>query len=156
MPLLATLLLAQVEAPPPDFGSWLANLAYLSVTAASIVGGLAAWKSYRAKEPETPQPLIVRGADQWATHQQLTEVHGRIKRERGEIDAAIAAVRAEYRDTSQRIDAELVAVRQQLAANDKAGEARAEKLHNRINAVLETSAEMRGELRAVLAKTPRT
>lgn len=148
---LAMLLLAQADAPPPDFGPWLANLTYLAVTGAAIVGGLAAWRSYREPRAETPQPFTVKPADQFATQQQLTEVHGRIKRERAEIDAAINNVRAEYRETSQRIDAELLALRHQLAANNEAGEARAEKLHHRINAVLEASAEMRGELKSVLA-----
>lgn len=149
--MLTALLLAQADAPPADFGPWLANFMYVVLSVVGILAGLAYVKQLREKPAETPQPLIVRGADQWATQQQLTEVHGRIKRERGEIDAAIAAVRAEYRDTSQRIDAELGALREQLAANNDAGEHRAEKLHNRINAVLEASAEMRGELRSFLA-----
>lgn len=148
---LAVLLLAQADAPPPDFGPWLANLMYLALTGAAIVGGLAAWKSYREPRAETPQPFTVRQAEEFATKAQLTEVHGRIKRERAEIDAAINNVRAEYRETSQRIDAELAALREQLAENNAAGEARAEKLHDRINAVLESSAEMRGELKSFIA-----
>jgi hypothetical protein len=154
MPSLA-LLLAQADAPPADIGSWLANAAYLALLAASILGGLVALKNLREKPSETPQPFTVKTAEQFATQQQLTEVHGRIKRERLEIDKAIADVRTEYRDTSERIDAELRALREQLAGNNEAGEARAEKLHNRINAVLEASAEMRGEMRSFIAAAKR-
>ena len=138
-------LLAQSAPPAEALKEWLIVFGFL------IGIGVGVKKLFFDKKAETPQPLVVKASDQWASKSELDQVHGRIKRERAEIDAAINNVRAEYRETSQRIDAELAALREQLAENNAAGEARAEKLHDRINAVLENSAEMRGELKSFIA-----
>lgn len=128
--MIPALLIAQAEAQPADFGPWLANLTYVAVTVAAIVGGLAAWKSYRAKDPETPQPFTVKQAEEFVTKAQLTEVHGRIGRERREIDAHFARIEAAQLAAGQRLDAELVAIRESIQESREAGEARVEKLRD--------------------------
>jgi len=105
--------------------------------------GLSLWKEHFR---ENPAP-----ADTYATLAQLKEAHGRIARERGEINAAIAKIEAAAVAANLRLDAELSALRDQLAANNTAGEDRAAKLHDRINAMLESTSELRGEVRHLLA-----
>lgn len=134
LPLLATLALAQADAPPPDFGPWLANLMYLALTGAAIMGGLAAWKSYRSKDPEaTPQPFMVKPVEELATKAQLTEVHGRIKRERQEIDAHFTRIEATHLASSQRIDNELLAIRDSIQESRDAGEQRVNGLRDKLD-----------------------
>lgn len=129
----ATLILAQADAPPPDFGPWLANLMYLALTGAAIMGGLAAWKSYRTKEAETPQPFMVKPVEELATKAQLTEVHGRIKRERQEIDAHFARIEATQLASAQRIDNELLAIRDSIQESRDAGEQRVNGLRDKLD-----------------------
>jgi len=135
--------LAQATPEPAALASFLEVFFYL---AGSIVALLVGWRQLYPKE--VPNPLTVRAHEEFATKAQLTEVHGRIKRERGELDAAIAAAEIRQRDANARLDAELTAMREQLASNNDNGNERAEKLHNRINTVLEAVSEIRGELRA--------
>ena len=140
---LLILPLAQAAPEPAAVASFLEVFFYL---AGSCVAILVGWRQLYPKE--VPSPLTVRAHEEFATKAQLTEVHGRIKRERGELDAAIAAGEARQSAALARVDAELHGVRAQLAANNEAGDDRAEKLHNRINVILESVSELRGELRS--------
>lgn len=131
-------LLAQIS---PDLAAptvqWLVGASAVAFLANQ---GLSLWKDHFR---ENPIP-----ADTYATLHQLKEAHGRIGRERAEINVAIAKIEAAQAAAAIRLDAELTALREQLASNNQAGDERAEKLHNRINTILEAVSEMRGELRA--------
>lgn len=130
MPLFASLLLAQADAPPPEIVSWLAVAMYLILSAGGVVALLGGVKYLREKKEETPSPLVVKAHDEWATKAQLTEVHGRIKRERAEIDAHFARVEAAAAEAARRIDGELHLIREEIQESREAGEARVEKLRD--------------------------
>jgi len=110
--------------------------------------GLSLWKDHFR---ESPIP-----ADTYATLAQLKEAHGRIGRERSEINTALAKIEAAQAAATIRLDAELCSLRDQLAQNNADGEARATKLHDRINAMLESTSELRGEVRSALAAATRS
>ncbi|MBC8009961.1 MAG: hypothetical protein H7067_07680 [Burkholderiales bacterium] len=103
---------------------------------------LTFWKEHMREKPIP--------GETYATLTQIKEVHGRIKRERDEINIALAKIEAAQAASAIRLDAELNAIREQLAANNEAGEERAAKLHDRINVMLESTSELRGEVRHAL------
>ena len=121
--------LAQVTTPEPTaVASFLEVFFYL---AGSVVALVVGWFSiFPRKQPETPQPFTVKQAEEFATKAQLTEVHGRIGRERREIDSHFARIEAAQLAAGQRLDAELVAIRESIQESREAGEARVEKLRD--------------------------
>jgi hypothetical protein len=145
-PALATLFLAQAADQPADFGPWLANLMYLALTVAAIIGGLAAWKSYRAKDPETPQPLVVQQHTEFVPRpdfdKAMREAHGRMNRERDEANAKIAAVAETAALVREKLDGELAAMSAKIDANNDAGREREGRINDRIDAVRDTVATM--------------
>ena len=102
-----------------------------------------------------PQPFTVQPHTEFVQKpdfdKAIREAHGRMNRERDDATARIAAVAASAAAVREHLDAELVAIREQLAGNNQAGEERATKLHDRINAMLESTSELRGEVRQALA-----
>ena len=101
---------------------------------------------------EIQQPLDVRKHNPCASADELTDVHGRLKRERGELDARIAEVKAEAASRmdklEKRLEDSITNLSAQLAGNDKASEARVGALHNRINDVLAAVSELKGRVAA--------
>jgi len=146
IPAALILPLAQADAPPADFGPWLANAMYLSLSVAGILGGLAAWKSYRAKEPETPQPLIVQQHAEFVQKpdfdKALREAHGRIARERTEVNAAIAAQADATAKLTEKLD-----------RNNAAGAERENRINGRIDDLRDTVSEMPGKIVSLLRQT---
>ena len=135
-----TPLLAQISA---DLASPLVQWLVGASAAAFLANqAISLWKDHFR---ESPIP-----ADTYATLAQLKEAHGRIGRERTEINACLAKIEAAQTTATLRLDAELAALREQLATNNTDGEARAAKLHDRINAMLESTSELRGEVRHLL------
>ncbi len=106
------LLLAQAEPPAAALAQWLSVLFYLGGFVATMIGAAVGIKSLRTKEAETPQPFEVRAHPGTATEQQIKEVHGRIARERLEINAAIEERRQETKAISVKLDAEIKDLRQ--------------------------------------------
>lgn len=68
----------------------------------------------------------------YASKDELHEVHGRIKRERAEINQAMAKIEAAALASNCRLDDELSAIREQIVDNNRAGEARMETLRTQI------------------------
>lgn len=60
----------------------------------------------------------------YASKDDLTQVHGRIKREREETDKAVARLEAEQRLLRGKLDEDLEGLRDQIAQNNKDGEQR--------------------------------
>jgi hypothetical protein len=100
-------ILAQVEPPPAVLAQWIQVLMYLGGFACTLIGGAVGVKMLRAKETATPQPFVVTAHQDSATQQQLKEVHGRIARERLEIDKAIEERRQETQAVNARLDREI-------------------------------------------------
>jgi hypothetical protein len=106
------LLLAQVPSATA-LASWLQVLMYLGGFVCTIIGGAVGIKMLRTPAaPGTPQPLVVQAHAKYATDEDLRQTHGRISREREEIDKAVEALRAEYRALSDKLDDELKDIRQ--------------------------------------------
>lgn len=87
--------------------------------------GLDLWKKHFR---ENPAP-----SDTYATKEQLREAHGRIGRERNEINVAIAKIEAAQAAASIRVDGELQAIRVQIEESRQAAEARVEKLRTALD-----------------------
>lgn len=138
--------LAQADAPRADFGPWLANAMYVILSAAGVVGGLAAWKSYREKPAETPQPLMVQQHAEFVQKpdfdKAMREAHGRIARERIEINAAISAQAAATADLADKID-----------RNNEAGSERESRINGRIDLLGDKVGEMPGKIVTLLRQT---
>ncbi|MBX3736728.1 MAG: hypothetical protein KF715_08570 [Candidatus Didemnitutus sp.] len=107
-------LLAEIQntTPPPDFSGWIANAFYVVGLITAVV------MLYRQIFPAkiSPQPLEVRENHATASRKEIDELHGRIKRERLEVDAAIRELKeadiritlkleTEIKDMNDRIDA---------------------------------------------------
>ncbi|MFA6289928.1 MAG: hypothetical protein WC661_21300 [Opitutaceae bacterium] len=126
--------LAQVTADPSAqaIKDWLGVALYILGVIAAVLVVLVYWKQLREKPSETPQPFEVKQHQSWATLAQLEtvkhEAHGRIGRERKEIDAAAVVLEARFTATVERLE-------DQIKANNQAGEDRYELLHGHINAM---------------------
>lgn len=94
------LLLATAEPSASELASFLRVSFYLIGLVAAV---FVIWRQAR---PQTiaPQPLAVVAHDKVATAEQLKEVHGRIKREREEINGQLAAHTAELREIRDKLD----------------------------------------------------
>ena len=103
------------------------------------------WKEHMR---EAPAP-----ADTYATKKELHEAHGRISRERKELDAAIAKAELTQKEASQRLDAELGAIRETLEANNDAGAAREQRINGRIDDLRDVVGDMPGRVVELLSKT---
>lgn len=103
------LLLAEVAATPTpeSLKAWLEVFAYLcGIIAAAAV----AWSYLTQRGTKTEllgQPIDVRQHAGTVTREELKQVHGRIERERRDIDASIAAVAAAAEKRADRTDAKL-------------------------------------------------
>ena len=82
------------------------------------------------KEHIREKPLA---SETYATKAQMTEAHGRISRERKEIDQALTVLREEDKVLRQKLDDEIAEIGEQIKANGQAGEERVIKLHDRLN-----------------------
>lgn len=105
-------LLAQVEPSPAALAEWLRVLMFLGGFICTLIGGAVGIQTLRRKERPTPQPFEVRAHPGTATEQQLKEVHGRIARERAELNAAIEERRQEAKAINQKLDQEIKDLRQ--------------------------------------------
>lgn len=120
-------LLAETPAPTPDaLATWLQVLFWL-------VGGLAgATVIYRNLKGSTPQPLEVKAHNTAATHEDVDQLHGRIKRERVEIEARLDALQAEDLRLREKLDEDIA------------------DLHDRINNVPERTIKLLRETKGLI------
>lgn len=112
--------LAQIEALPPalDIAAVLGVVAFL----------LLIYNQFKAAFGVNP-PLH----KSYASKDDLTQVHGRIKRERDEINIAIAKIEAAAAAAAHRVDGELHAIRDSIDAVGTAGEARVQRLEDKLD-----------------------
>lgn len=144
-----TSLLAQTT-PPAGLSSFIEVVAYLAVTISAVI---VAWKQLTGKSEETritPQPLEVKPHARLAKWEELetvkNEAHGRISRERKEIEAAIARVELQNRELGERIDRDLQGIRDSIQANHEAAEKRVERINGRIDALVDEVAQVPAEV----------
>lgn len=113
-------LLAEIAANPSagEIKSWLEVLAWLSGIAVAIA---AAWRLVTRPRTQLEQPIEVRAHAGVVTKQMYDETHGRIGRERREVDAEIKRV-------------------------EETAERRTEKLEDKIDENTKLTAQMSGQL----------
>jgi hypothetical protein len=80
-------------------------------------------------EPKSNPPLHER----FASREELRQAHGRMNREREEAAARFARIEAEAAAAGQRTDAELHAIRESIEESAAAGEARVERLREKMD-----------------------
>jgi len=148
------LLLAQVEAPPSDFSGWLANGAYGVGLLGAVLWCWTLIRDLRTKKEETPQPFVV--AEHSAPvskpdfDKAIKEAHGRMNREKAERDAEVAAMKAATDGLRDKVDREVDAMRDLVTESTTAGEARANRIHDRIDTVSKQVADMPREIVGLL------
>jgi flagellar biosynthesis/type III secretory pathway M-ring protein FliF/YscJ len=89
---------------------WLVVAAFLASIIANIV--LVAQRSKTQKREIGPSPLLVQEQETYATRKQIDEAHGRMSRERKEIDLLIAQLREEDTRLRQKLEEEIKDLRQ--------------------------------------------
>lgn len=127
------ILLAQSAPDAAALKSFLEVFFYLAGSATALLVG---WKKLKEKPAaELPSPLVVKGHVDFATREELRQAHGRMNREKAESDARFARIEADATAAAEHLDTVVEGLRDQLASNNTAGEARVVALHNRINAI---------------------
>lgn len=69
----------------------------------------------------------------YASKEELVQVHGRIKREREEINLALAKIEASAAAAALRVDGELRSIRESIDEGQQAGEARVQRLEDKLD-----------------------
>jgi hypothetical protein len=72
-------------------------------------------------------------SDTYATKKEMAEAHGRMSRERKDIDSALDLLRAEDRSLRAKLEFEIADIGEKIIENGRAGEARVVKLHDRLD-----------------------
>ena len=147
-------LIAQVEAPPSDFSGWLANAAYGVGLLGAVLWCWTLIRDLRAKKEETPQPFVV--AEHSAPvakpdfDKAIKEAHGRMNREKVERDAELLAMRDATDALREKVEKEVDAMRRLVEAREASGEARANRINDRIDVLSKAVAEMPDRLFALI------
>lgn len=102
-----TPVIAQIA--PEQLKPWLEVFFWLVGSVGALLGCALAWKQlFGAKEKVSlDQPLEVKAHNAFATKEDYDNTHGRISRERREIDAKIARLEAEDARLRESLDAEI-------------------------------------------------
>lgn len=129
---------AQVMPAPEALSSWMQVAMYCIFSASGVVGLLVGIKMLRAKSG-LPQPLTIKGEARFATAEDITQVHGRIAREREEVNKQINQQAAQIQRLEDNLEESIESLRKEIKG-DVLG------VHNRINEVLAAVSEVRGRL----------
>lgn len=78
-------------------------------------------------------------AEEFVTKQEMKQAHGRIERERKEVNDEIAKVRQDMRDSNDKLGDALRDLRLEIKQDNKG-------VHDRINEILEAVSELRGRV----------
>lgn len=125
-----SLLLAQVA--PTGVSAWLESFFWL-------VGGIGGLIFLYRQARGLPQPMQVQAAHGVATQQDVKEVHGRISRERQEIDRELSTVRERVDNLEHEQGDSLEKLRLEMKGDIKG-------VHDRINEVLSAVSHLRGRV----------
>lgn len=93
----------------------------------------------KAKKVDIQQPLEVRETVKYVTEEDHRQTHGRITRERGEVDHRINGIEGRVEKLESKHENAMSALRLEIKGDIKG-------VHDRINAVLEAVSEMKGRL----------
>ena len=101
------MLLAETPPPPEALSSWLSVMFYLVGGATACVLLFREITGKRGATEISGQPLEVKAHAGTVTRRELDETHGRISRERKEINDAIVAVREDMRERTDKLEQKL-------------------------------------------------
>lgn len=83
----------------------------------AVLGCLLALRKLReSPAASTPQPFLVAEAAKLASADELNQVHGRISRERAEIDRELVSIRTDQRDLREKLESELKDLNERIDA----------------------------------------
>lgn len=99
------------EAAPDLLKPWLEVLAWLVGLACGIAW---LWTMLRPAKDSLPQPLEVKAHTTIASEGDIDQIHGRIKRERLEIEAKIAELKAEDKALREKLDQEIETLQEKI------------------------------------------
>lgn len=130
-------MLAQIlaEAPPPEVVSWLSVAAWIVVFVGGLLYIATSVKELRKPKEEPtqiPNPLIVQKGtkfvEETAFEKADKEAHGRISRERKEVDAVIKAL-------AERLETDIGKLGNQVGKYNENAELRTGRINDRIDQV---------------------
>lgn len=101
------LLIAQLAPDAKALSSWLEVLFYLGGFVATVLGAAVALKSLREKPITPPQPFLVQEHHGMVGRGDIDQIHGRIKRERMELDDALKQLRDEDKALREKLDSKI-------------------------------------------------
>ena len=105
---------AQADPSNEALASWVKIFLYLG---GGVAGLAVAWSQLFGKASKmkiSPQPLIVAEQVTHATREEIRQVHGRIERERKEINVAMIELREADQRLRERLDSEIKDMRQAM------------------------------------------
>lgn len=113
-----TTLLAQTHTPAPDvLATWISVFMYLGGFLCTILGGALALKKLREPAaPVAPQPFLVKEHPGVVSQVEIDQVHGRIARERREVEEKIAELKAEDTRLREKLDEEISTLQDRIDA----------------------------------------
>lgn len=101
------LILAQSTPAATELASWLSVLFYLGGFIATVIGGAVGIKSLREGPVVPPQPFVVQEHQGMVGRGDIDQIHGRIKRERMELDEALKQLREEDKVLRLQLDTKI-------------------------------------------------
>ena len=108
------MLLAQATPAAADLKIWIEVLVYIAVGVAAVAHAAKLFTGKSAERTITPQPLEVREHTKLASQSDLDQVHGRIKRERMELEEKIAALQTEDLRLREKLDEDISNLRKEI------------------------------------------
>jgi hypothetical protein len=124
-------LLAQTP-PPAGLASWLENFFWIVGSIGALIGCAVGVRSLLTKSDSMPQPLVTTEHPKVANQGDIDQLHGRIKRERIELEEKIAALQAEDLRLREKLDSDIA------------------DLHDRINNVPERTIKLLRETKGLI------
>jgi hypothetical protein len=132
--------------------TWVGGVVLMAL---SILVAFRTLRTPKATPPAPlPQPLAVTPGfvpvDRTEFAQKIKEAHGRMDREKAERAAEIAAMKDATEVLREKVDREVAAMRELVDENNKAGEARATRIHDRVDKLGEQIGHLPGQIVALL------
>lgn len=104
------------QTAPAAATSWLVAFFWLVGGLGAVLGCMVAMKNLRTPAATTPQPLEVKAHMMVASKTEIDQLHGRIKREREELDREITALRQEDKALREKLDKEINSLQDRIDA----------------------------------------
>lgn len=132
-------ILAEANPPAEALKLWIEVLVYIAVGIAAVSHAASVLSGRHAAKGVVPQPLEVKPFKPSVTEDELAKTHGRISRERGEIDRQIEGLIETQKVFDEKLSKSVEILRLEIKGDIGA-------VQNRITDVLAAVAELRGRI----------